>query len=433
MRAQAAGKASLKADLEAAGFTVNVALGPKELLHLHRRRLTARCRSALVGAVGASHIIGDDALDLEISRGGVRQVDLWKVAAKYPWGSAAQPWPLVALPDHLTRVQDMVEGKLAQNTELKGVIVVVTVPRQVVDEATDWSSFRSKTDTNLTSFGCARCGRACYTRIPEGGSVSLLERTADGGPSRGDPNISRGGSGAATCRWARSPQFFPQGLGRARSSYTSLFCSAPSARFGGAREVGIRMPQTADCSALQKCFEVNFEATVKVSPRPRWTLRASNVPLAMLDRLSLLVARIDASLSLVDHRVLRTSYDSLVADLTVEGMDLAHCPPEEMSFAGLGCRPVYVKRLPPRRPALSLSLSLSLSSSCAFPLHSDDPSAATPVSSRENLVGRSGPPIAYRSSKGNSETKNISRSAPLSTRLRFETEKRPNYNCHTVR
>ena len=71
VRAQVAGKASLKTDLEAVGFTVNVAVKPSELLHLHRQRLTARCRSALVTAVCAFHIIGDDTVDSEIFRGGV--------------------------------------------------------------------------------------------------------------------------------------------------------------------------------------------------------------------------------------------------------------------------------------------------------------------------------------------------------------------------
>ena len=61
-RAAVAGRAALKSELEAVGYTVGVPMGDSDLLHLHRRRLNAVCRTSLVAAVKASHIVGDDPL-----------------------------------------------------------------------------------------------------------------------------------------------------------------------------------------------------------------------------------------------------------------------------------------------------------------------------------------------------------------------------------
>ena len=74
-----AGRAALKSELEAVGYTVGVPMGDSDLLHLHRRRLNAVCRTSLVAAVKASHIVGDDPLCPSAHRGGVMVGDLWKV------------------------------------------------------------------------------------------------------------------------------------------------------------------------------------------------------------------------------------------------------------------------------------------------------------------------------------------------------------------
>ena len=139
------GRADLKSELEAVGYTVGVPIGDSELLHLHCRRLNAVCRTSLVAAVKASHIVGDDPLCPSAHRGGVMVGDLWKVAPKFQWATSAQPLPLVVPPDHLTRLQDRIEHELAHNANIngvhnanaKGVVVALTVPRAVVEASAD--------------------------------------------------------------------------------------------------------------------------------------------------------------------------------------------------------------------------------------------------------------------------------------------------------
>jgi hypothetical protein len=483
-RAQVAGKASLKAELEAAGYTVSLPLEPNALLHLHRRRLTAIRRSSLVASVGASHIVGDDELDSSVSRGAPMLVDLWKVAPKFRWGTTALPWPLVVLPDHLIRLQDRVEHELATNPDTKGVIVAVSVPRAVVDEASDWASFVAKADSVLCNGWASSLGissvaaflepatllrfppsettvppkkweecplplrhalvaltierradlpptpafrkvgtflswkdlqaadRAGIARValevdlvqrPQGGrdpqafarrALSDLVATTSSSVAlppvraltvKGDvlsgwvdlPSALAGHllrhsgcvRGVFTRPWLgpSSPLPFPEGFTATShrvvwakvSRFSDVVTSAlrdAQVDFAGLvcprkrGELGIRVAQGADCILLQRCLELDFEAKVKASPTRRWTLRASNVPLAMLDKLALLLARVDPDLSLVGHRVLRTTYDSLVADLMVEGKDLSTSAQEEWCFYGLGTRPVIVKKLQPRRP-----------------------------------------------------------------------------------
>ena len=157
-RAAVAARAALKSELEDAGYTVKLPLGDSDLLHLHRRRLTAEDRGVLVKAVGASHIVGDDDLCPSTHRGGVMVGDLWKVAPKFQWATSAHPLPLVVLPDHLTRLQDRIEHELETNPEAKGVVVAVTVPRAVADASADWASFSAKADRALTSSWPASLG-----------------------------------------------------------------------------------------------------------------------------------------------------------------------------------------------------------------------------------------------------------------------------------
>ncbi len=467
LRAQAAGKATLRQDLEAAGYTVNVEMGPNDLLHLYRRRLTPRSRTALVEAVGASHIIGDDELDADVARGGVRHHQLWKVSTKYPWGSASQPWPLLVFPDHLTRTQGMVAGKLAQNANLKGVILAVSVPRQVVDDANDWSTFSAKADEILTSGwdeslalasvtafleppSLLRCpassttippaweecplppryalvalkvvrkeaapsspsflklgsfqswkeiqaaDRAGVARIclevdlvhrPKGGKdvntfsrkalaelVALTSTSSALPPLRGLVvkvdvvigfvdlprglagqllRVSGAARGVFARPWLGATEEFPlpdgfsasshrvvwakvdrfsdvetAALNEAQVEYAGLICPRQSG------ELGIRVPRASDCAALRQCLEGDFSARVKISSKRRFILRATNVPLAMLDKLAHLVARVDPDLTVVSQRVLHATHDSLAVDITVETKDVSLPSAEEWQLTG---------------------------------------------------------------------------------------------------
>ena len=59
-RAKLASRAALPSELAAIGFSLSslLPLRPQELLHLHRRRLTAEERARVLTATGASHIVG---------------------------------------------------------------------------------------------------------------------------------------------------------------------------------------------------------------------------------------------------------------------------------------------------------------------------------------------------------------------------------------
>ena len=447
----------------------------------------------VVAAVGASHIVGDDDLDSEVSRGGVLVGDMWKVSPKFQLGSTAQPWPLIVLPEHLTRLQDRVEHELSTNPDIQGVIVAVSVPREVVDEASDWTSFAAKADSILCSGWAPSLGvssvvafvepptllrfppaetiippvrweesslplrhvlvaltvvrQAAMPAVPAfskvGSSrswkdlkaadrtgvarvcleVDLLERPQGGRDAlafarraladlvaktsasstlpplraltvKGDvlsghvdlPSVLAGqllrasGSirGLFVRPWLGSAADFPLPDGFTATSHRVVWATvarfsdvvAAALRDAGVDfaglvcprrrgELGICMTQGADCSSLRQCLEGDFDAKVKAPSVRRLTLRASNVPLAMLDKLALLVARVDPDLTLVAQRVARTTYDSLVADLTVESKDLSQSPQEEWCLYGLGTRPVVIKRLQPRRPAPLPRVSVS--------------------------------------------------------------------------
>ena len=126
-------------------------LGPDELPHLHRRRLTGEGRSALAAAVGASHIVGDGCLFPRVLQALPSLTDFWKVDPKFSWGNSKLPLSLVIFPDHLTRLQDKVVWELANNADLKGVVVSATVPRKVLDEVEDWAKFSTMADSSLVS------------------------------------------------------------------------------------------------------------------------------------------------------------------------------------------------------------------------------------------------------------------------------------------
>jgi len=122
-----------------------------ELLHLHRRRLISAERLDVLAAVKATHIVGDDPLCPVEGRGGPLSADFWKVAPKFAWGDAQRGVPLVELPEHFTRLKERVAWELHHCTFTKAVAVLVTVPRTVVDSASDWSSFATLVDPTLLS------------------------------------------------------------------------------------------------------------------------------------------------------------------------------------------------------------------------------------------------------------------------------------------
>ena len=134
------------------------------------------------------------------------------------------------------------------------------------------------------------------------------------------------------------------GLRAAQVDFAGLIC--PRKR----GEVGVRVPFSCDPRGLCECIQADFGGQVKIAPAAgrRVTLRASGVPLALLDKLPHLVAKADRDLRIVESRVVRTTYDSLLADLVVEGKDLAG---DEWRFSDLGMRTVVIKKLLPRRPA----------------------------------------------------------------------------------
>ena len=117
-------------------------------------------------------------------------------------------------------------------------------------------------------------------------------------------------------------------------AFAGLVCP----RKGG--EEGIRVPEGADLRGLQNCVTAALAGMVRSHlGGPRSRLRASGAPLALLDRLHLVVSRLNVDLRLVEQRIVRCGYDSLVADLTVKGvMDSG----EVWSLSGLGSRPVVV-------------------------------------------------------------------------------------------
>ena len=154
VRARVAGRAALPAELQAVGFSVQL-VPPLELLRVHRRRLTGAAGGYLLAVVGSSHIVGDDFLCSNEGRGGPLAADLWKMADKFRWGDATHPRPMVLSPDHLTRLQDRVHWELTKNPAVQAVVVVVTVPRSVLDAASDWGTFSASADLALLQgWGC---------------------------------------------------------------------------------------------------------------------------------------------------------------------------------------------------------------------------------------------------------------------------------------
>ena len=128
------------------GFSLSslLPLRPQELLHLYRRRLTAEERARVLTAAGASHIVGDDVLCPSIGRGGADLGNFWKIAPAFTWGNASLPTPLVAFPDHLTRLRDRVAWELEHNPVVKDIVVLLSIPRAVLDGSTSWASFAQK-------------------------------------------------------------------------------------------------------------------------------------------------------------------------------------------------------------------------------------------------------------------------------------------------
>ena len=139
----------------------------------------------------------------------------------------------------------------------------------------------------------------------------------------------------------------------------------------------------------------------------RLTLRASDVPVALMDKLPLLVARIDADLRFVGARVIRTSRYTMVVDIDVVGSLL---PDASFRFDDLGMLPVVVKRLPPRRSVAPVVRALPKSAV---------PAPRRPLSSDERVswadVARGAPISTLVISSQVDSTSASSRIAPVSS------------------
>jgi len=486
LRARVAGRAALPAELTAAGYAVNLPLPSQELLHLHRRRLTSEERSHVLGVVGATHIVGDDALCPTTGRGGSLQADFWKIAPTFAWGDAVFHSPLVVFPDHLTRLRERVAWELAHNSQVQAVHVLVTIPRAALDGSTDWASFAQKVDPALlVDWGTGNGVEAAVAfaaplqllRFPAGATtippatwdfapllpkvaavVLRISRHPSGRPSftptfrkegsfssweelrakdraglvrvavevdlvqrpcaarvdvrafgrrvlsdllaatsavpagfpslplqgvmqRGDmvrgfvdlpatlaaPVLRASGAvrGVFARPWVAADASFPWPPGFSATSHRIVWVKvarfsdllthtlrAAGVSFDGLvcprqrGEVGVRMAAETDVGPLRVCLEA-LGAQVKL-PRAgvRAQLRASGVPVALLCSLDVVAQALHPALKVIDRRVLRTTYDSLVVDLMVEGPAL---PGNEWRLSGLGSRLVLVKRVASRR------------------------------------------------------------------------------------
>ena len=113
--------------------------------------------------------------------------------------------------------------------------------------------------------------------------------------------------------------------------------------------VGIRVARGADITDLTRFMADGYEARVKARApgQRRFTLRASEVPLALMDKLSLMIIRIDPDFRLVSSHIIRTTPYSMVVDMEVLGSSPLT---GECRLDKLGMRPIVVKCLPPRRP-----------------------------------------------------------------------------------
>ena len=127
----------------------------------------------------------------------------------------------------------------------------------------------------------------------------------------------------------------------------------------------MRVAAVADFAALRRCLEESCEAKLRL-PRAgtRTHVRASGVPVALLCSLHLVALALNPSLLVVSQQVVRTTYDSLVVDLLVEGPALVG---DEWRLAGLGFRPVVVKRMASRRRPAPSAAMLALTPSTRVP------------------------------------------------------------------
>ena len=148
-RAKLAGRVAQPSELTAAGFCVNLALGPEDVLHLHRRRLAEHVAAEMVAAVGCTHVVGDDPLCPTSGRTGPPFANFWRYHPTFAWGDYVRHSPLVVFPDHLTRLQERVACELTYNPLVRSVTALVTVPRTVLDASASWEAFSQKVDAAL--------------------------------------------------------------------------------------------------------------------------------------------------------------------------------------------------------------------------------------------------------------------------------------------
>ncbi len=148
-RAAIAAHTALWEELEAAGWTWG---GPPEgraaLIQLYRDRLTEGAQQTVKDAVGASHVVGDDALSAGIGSAAPYEPGLLRLAQA--WGGSGHH-PMVVFPLHLERVKDHVHAVFQSESGVAAVTVLMKVPLSTVDMVTDFASFATVVDKSVLS------------------------------------------------------------------------------------------------------------------------------------------------------------------------------------------------------------------------------------------------------------------------------------------
>jgi hypothetical protein len=104
---------------------------------------------ALLSGLGASHEVSEDFLCRATTRWGPTPDRFWHLHATDAWGDETHPRPLVVLPSHFLRFKARAAHELRENPRVAAVVVVVTVPRPALDQASDWASLASHVDPAL--------------------------------------------------------------------------------------------------------------------------------------------------------------------------------------------------------------------------------------------------------------------------------------------
>ena len=143
--------------------------------------------------------------------------------------------------------------------------------------------------------------------------------------------------------WSRHSDVVFQALRNPAANFAGLVC--PRSR----GEMGVRVACGSDILTIGRCLEEEMDARVKAKPdgERHVSLRPSDVPLALMTKLHLVVARVDGSLRLLASRVIRTSRFSMVVALDVVGPAIAG---DLWRLEGLGMHPIVIMPVQRRGP-----------------------------------------------------------------------------------